>query len=423
MQGLHAVIRDTNPEGAMEVLYPRCSGLDVHKDEVVACARIAEGRKVEREVSRFGTTTRELLRLQDWLRERRVSHVAMESTGVYWKPVWHVLEGEFELVLGNAKEMRNVPGRKTDQNDAMWIADLQAHGLIRNSYIPPEPVQELRDLTRTRKQLVRERAQHVQRIQKVLEDANVKLSSVVTDVMGLSGRTILTAIVRGEDDPTKLARLAHPQVKASQEKLAEALQGRVRDHHRYMIQLHLDQIESLETAVGSVEARLDTALDPFREQIERLCTIPGVSETVAAVIVAECGGEVSAFPTADHLVAWAGLAPRQNETAGKRKSVRTKRQRWLKTTLVQAAHAAVKKRDSYLRSKYYRIRARRGSKKAIVAIAAAMLRAAYHILERGEDYADLGAEYYDHIDRKRATNRLIRRLEGLGYEVNLKAAA
>lgn len=407
----------------MEVLYPRCGGLDVHKDTVVACVRIAEGQKVEREVRRFGTTTRELLKLLDWLQGRRVTHVAMESTGVYWKPVWHVLEGQFELVLGNAKEMRNVPGRKTDQSDATWIADLQAHGLIRNSYIPTEPVQDLRDLTRTRKQLVRERAQHVQRIQKVLEDANVKLASVLTDVMGLSGRMILEAIVRGEDDPTKLARLAHPQVKASQDKLAEALQGRVRDHHRYMIRLHLDQIESLNAALKSLEARLDSALSPFREQIQRLCTIPGVSETVASVIVAECGVDVTAFPTAGHLVAWAGLAPQQNETAGKRKSTRTKRQRWLKTTLVQAAHAAVKKRDSYLRSKYYRIRARRGGKKAIVAVAASMLTAAYHMLERGVDYEDLGPDYYDCFDRKRATKRLIRRLEGLGYAVDLKAAA
>lgn len=406
----------------MEVLYPRCSGLDVHKDLVVACVRLAVGEKVDREVRRFGTTTEELLKLLDWLQEASVTHVAMESTGVYWKPVWHVLEGEFELVLGNAKDMSNVPGRKTDQNDASWIADLQAHGLIRNSYIPPEPVQELRDLTRTRKQLVRERAQHVQRIQKVLEDANVKLSSVLTDVMGLSGRRILQAIVGGEEDPMVLARLAHPQVKAGQEKLAEALQGRVRDHHRYMIQLHLNQIGSLESAIASLEARLDSALAPFREQVERLCTIPGVSETVASVIMAECG-DMSAFPTADHLVAWAGLAPQQHESAGKRKNVRTKRQRWLKTALVQAAHAAVKKRDSYLRSKYYRIRARRGAKKAIVAIAATILRTAYHMLERGVDYADLGPDYYDCFDRSRAALRLVRRLKGLGYEVDLKAAA
>lgn len=295
----------------MEVLYPRCGGLDVHKDTVVACVRIAEGQKVEREVRRLGTTTRELLKLLDWLQGSRVTHVAMESTGVYWKPVWHVLEGHFELVLGNAKEMRNVPGRKTDQNDATWIADLQAHGLIRNSYIPSEPVQDLRDLTRTRKQLVRERAQHVQRIQKVLEDANVKLASVLTDVMGLSGRTILEAIVRGEDDPTKLARLAHPQVKASQDKLAEALQGRVRDHHRYMIRLHLDQIESLNAALESLEARLDSALSPFREQVQRLCTIPGVSETVASVIVAECGVDVNSRPPGTW---WRGQGWRRSRT-------------------------------------------------------------------------------------------------------------
>lgn len=407
----------------MEVLHRRCAGVDVHKDLVVACVRLAEAEQVRREGKRFGTTTRELLHLVEWLQSHGVTHVAMESTGVYWKPVWHVLEGHFTLVLGNAREMRNVPGRKTDQNDASWIADLIAHGLIRSSFVPPEPIQELRDLTRTRKQLVRERAQHVQRIQKVLEDANVKLSSVLSDILGLSGRAILEAIVEGMQDPQRLAAMAHPSVKASRAEITEALQGRVREHHRFMLRLHLGQVDALESAITRVEVRIERALSPFRAAIERLCTIPGFSTTVAAGFFAETGGEMAAFPTDAHLVSWGGLAPQQNETGGKRKNTRTRRQQWFKTMLVQAAHAAVKKKDSYLRSRYYRIRARRGSKKAILAVAAMLVRAAYHMLKNGTEYQDLGADFFDRRDRERSTRRLIRRLEGLGYKVEVQAAA
>lgn len=407
----------------MEVLHRRCAGVDVHKDLVVACVRMAEAEQVRREGKRFGTTTRELLRLVEWLQSHGVTHVAMESTGVYWKPVWHVLEGHFALVLGNAREMRNVPGRKTDQNDASWIADLIAHGLIRSSFVPPEPIQELRDLTRTRKQLVRERAQHVQRIQKVLEDANVKLSSVLSDILGLSGRAILEALAEGKQDPQQLAALAHPSVKAPRAEIAEALQGRVREHHRFMLRLHLGQIDALESAVATVEARIERALSPFRAAIARLQTIPGFSGTVAAGFFAETGGEMKAFPTDAHLVSWGGLAPQQNETGGKRKNTRTRRQQWFKTMMVQAAHAAVKKKDSYLRARYYRIRARRGSKKAILAVAAMLVRAAYHMLKEETEYQDLGADFFDRRDRERSTRRLIRRLEGLGYKVEVQAAA
>jgi transposase len=407
----------------MEVLHRRCAGIDVHKDLVVACVRLAEAEQVRREGKRFGTTTRELLRLVEWLQSHGVTHVAMESTGVYWKPVWHVLEGHFALVLGNAREMRNVPGRKTDQNDASWIADLIAHGLIRSSFVPPEPIQELRDLTRTRKQLVRERAQHVQRIQKVLEDANVKLSSVLSDILGLSGRAILEALAEGKQDAQQLAALAHPSVKASRAELTEALQGRVREHHRFMLRLHLGQIDALESAIASVEGRIDRALSPFRAAIARLQTIPGFSGIVAAGFFAETGGEMKAFPTDAHLVSWGGLAPQQNETAGKRKNTRTRRQQWFKTMMVQAAHAAVKKKDSYLRARYYRIRARRGSKKAILAVAAMLVRAAYHMLKEETEYQDLGADFFDRRDRERSTRRLIRRLEGLGYKVEVQVAA
>lgn len=407
----------------MEVLYPRCAGLDVHKDVVVACVRLAEGREVKRDTKRFGTTTRELLRLREWLESHGVTHVGMESTGVYWKPVWHILEGGFEQVLGKAKDMRNVPGRKTDQSDASWIADLLAHGLIRRSFVPAEPIQELRDLTRTRKQLVRERAQHVQRVQKVLEDANVKLASVLTDIQGQSGRAILEGILAGIEDPKELAELAHPRVKASREKIAEALEGKVSDHHRFMLRLHLGQIDGLDRALSLMEARIEEKLSPFREEVELLETVPGLAEIAIAAVIAETSGEMSAFPSADHLVSWAGLSPQQNESAGKRKNTRTRPQRWLKTVLVQAAHAAVKKKDSYLRAKYLRIRARRGGKKAILAIAAMLLRAIYHILRKKVPYQDLGPDFFNKADRQRAARSLVRRLKGMGYEVELKAAA
>lgn len=407
----------------MEVLYPRSGGLDVHEQSVVACARIMEGGKVQRIVETFGTTTRELLRLLEWLQGHSVTHVAMESTGVYWKPVWHLLEGHFTLVLGNPKEMRNVPGRKSDVQDAVWIADLQAHGLIRSSYVPEAPIQALRDLTRTRTQLSRERARHVQRIQKVLEDANVKLTSVLSDILGLSGRAILQALIQGEQDPARLAALAHPRVKATPAQLAEALEGKVTKHHRFLLQLHLEQVESLEGAMQVLERQIEGQLEPFRRQVAHLLTMPGIHLTVAAILLAEIGVEMKHFPTAGHLVAWACLCPQQDESAGKRRNTRTRKQRWLKTALVQAAWAAVKKRDSYLHAQFVRLRARRGAKKAIVAVAASMLTAAYHMLRDDEDYRELGADYFQKKDREKAARQLVRRLQNLGYEVEVHRAA
>jgi len=408
----------------MDVVYPACCGVDVHKQTVVACLlRTDAGSRRTKEVRTFGTTTEALLALGDWLESHGVTHVAMESTGVYWKPVWHILEGAFELVLGKARQMRNVPGRKSDQSDASWFSDLQAHGLIRNSFVPPQPIQDLRDLTRTRKQLVREKAQHVQRIQKVLEDANIKLTSVLSDIQGLSGRTILDAITNGITDPHQLAKLAHPQVKAPREKIVEALEGKVTEHHRFMLRLHLQQMDALQRAIGALESRIEEKLSSFREIAELISTIPGLAGTVTATIIAETGGDMSAFPSDDHLVSWAGLSPGLNETGGKRKSARTRPQRWLKTAMVQAAQAAVKKKDSYLRSKYHRIKARRGSKKAILAIAAALLRATYHVVTTRVPYRDLGPDYFDARDRQRSMRRLVRRLEALGYQVDLKAAA
>lgn len=407
----------------MEVLYPRAAGLDVHAQTVVAAVRIAEGTKVSREARTFGTTTRELLLLNDWLKEFGVTHVGMEATGVYWKPVWHVLESDFALVLGNAKEIRNVPGRKTDVNDATWLSDLVAHGLIRGSFVPPRPIQDLRDLTRTRKQMMRERGQHVQRLQKVLEDANVKLTNVLSDITGASGRAILEAIIRGESDPKRLAALADVRVKASKAELRDALQGCVRDHHRFMLQIHLRQIDATERAVELLEAEIERALEPFREQFERLMSMPGMSEVMAATVIAEIGVDMSVFPTAGHLLAWAGLSPMQDESAGKRRSNRTKKQRWLKTAMVQAAWAARKKRNSYFQAQYLRIRARRGSKKAVVAVAASLLSAAYHMLRDGQDYHELGADYFQRMDTGRVAAKLVKRLQTMGYEVGLRRAA
>ena len=306
----------------MEVLYPRCAGLDVHSRRVNACVRVAAGRTVTTEHGEFATTTAGLLELAAWLSEAGCTHVAMEATGVYWKPVWHLLEESFTLVLANAQHIRNVPGRKSDRTDAAWIADLLAHGLIRGSFVPPTPIQELRDLTRTRKQLVGEIARHTQRLQKTLEDANVKLTRVVTDILGVSGRAILAAIIAGETDPERLADCTTGRLKASRADIVAAVHGRVRSHHRFLLELHLTQIDGLKAAVQKLERQADDVLSPFRAAADRLTTMPGVSETVARVILSEIGVEMAQFPSAGHLVSWAGLCPRLDESAGKRRSTR-----------------------------------------------------------------------------------------------------
>ncbi len=402
----------------MEVLYPRCAGLDVHQANVVACMRIAEGARASHEVRTFETTTQGLLALADWLREASCTHIAMESTGVYWKPVWHVLEGEFELVLANATHIRNVPGRKTDVNDARWIAELLAHGLIKSSFVPPTAVQELRDLTRTRKQLVRELARHVQRLQKTLEDANIKIAGVISDILGLSGRAFLDAIIAGEEDPEQLADLARGRLRASREQIVEALRGRVREHHRFMLKLHLEQVSSLEKAIAKIEARLGECLEPFREEVRLLTTMPGISQTAAHVIASEMGVDMHRFPSADCLVSWAGMCPRSDESAGKRRSTRLRKGApWLKTTLIQAAWAASRTKNSYLQTLFHRLKARRGAMKAIVAVAASMLRSAYYMLTRHTVYEDLGPGHFDKRTRTRTVNRLLKRLKDLGVDV------
>jgi len=408
----------------MEILYPHCAGLDVHKDIVMACARSVVGASARHDTAEFATTTPGLLVLADWLKEHRCTHVAMEATGVYWKPVWHVLEGGFELLLVNPAHARSVPGRKSDVNDARWLADLLAHGLVRASFVPPAPIQALRDLTRTRKQLVRQVGRHTLRIQKTLEDANLKLTGVISDLLGTSGRAILKALIAGETDPERLLAHTTGQLKAPRERLLDGLRGVVTDHHRFMLRLHLRQIESLESGVVQLERQIEKLLRPFRDRVERLTTIPGVSHTVAHVLVAEIGLDMARFPTAGHLVSWAGLCPRMDESAGKRRSTRVRHGApWLKTTLVTAGWAAAGARDTYLRAQFVRLKTRRGPKKAVVAVAASILTAAYHILRDGVAYRDLGADYFDRRDRSGVVRRLSRRIEALGYHVEVHRVA
>jgi len=408
----------------VEVVHRRCAGVDVHKKEVVACVRVASGRGAQHEVRRFRTTTTGLLELSDWLASFEVTPVAMEATGVYWKPVWHILESSFELILANAAQIRNVPGRKSDVNDATWIADLLAHGLIRGSFVAPEPIQELRDLTRTRKQFVREVAQQGLRVQKTLEDANIKLSDVISDTLGQSGRAILRAIIAGESDPHELLKHASRRLKAPRGEIAEALRGSIRSHHRFLLKLHLGQIEALEQSIRDLEARIGESLAPFRAYAELLKTIPGVSDIVAQTIIAEIGVDMTRFPTSGHLISWAGLCPGLNESAGKRRSTRVRDGApWLKTVLVQAAWGATRVKDSYLQAQFLRLRGRRGAKKAIVAVAASILTAAYHMMQDGTVYEDLTAAHFDLKAKERTAYKLARRLEALGYHVELREAA
>jgi transposase len=426
----------------MEVLYPHCAGLDVHKDSVVACARHVANGTVTRVVATFKTTTQGLLALSAWLAEQGCTHAVMEATGVYWKPVWHILsDGDVVLTLANAAHVKNVPGRKTDANDATWLADLQAHGLIRASFVPDAVTQEQRGLLRTRKQLVRERASHVQRLQRTLEDANIKLDSVISDVMGVSGRAMIEALIAGQTDPEVLAGLAHRRLKVLPETLREALQGRVTRHHRFLLALHLKQIDALDTALGEIDAEVDTQIEPFRQMITLLKSIPGVGELGACVILAEIGHDMSRFATHGHLLSWAklakvpstlvdgmpaegGLCPRNDESAGKRRCTGLRKGApWLKTTLIQCALGAVRKKGSYLQAQYHRLRARRGAKKAICAVAASMLTAAYHMLKDGTFYEDPGAEHFDQRTTQAKASSLVAKLKNLGYKVEIAQMA
>ena len=420
----------------MEVIHDRVAGLDVHKDTVVACVRTMSGNKATRECRTYATTTDGLLSLLEWLSLSQCGLAAMEATGVYWVPVWKILsEGDFELLVANAAHIKSVPGRKTDMNDAMWIADLAAHGLIKASFVPDEELHELRTLMRTRKQLVREQTRHVQRIQKTLTEANIRLDSVISDVMGASGRRMIEAMIAGVRDPRKLAVLADRRVKATPKELYDALHGRLTDHHRFLLQLHIGQWDSLDASIRAVDREVDargTRLDSkaradkarFSDLTRLLASIPGVSQLSAVAILSEIGTDMGRFDTAGHLIAWAGLCPGQNESAGKRKRTRLRKGApWLKTMLVQCAWAAKRANNSYYKAQFFRLQARRGPQKAICAVAASILTAIYHMLRDGTCHNDLGVDYFDRRSPELKAKRLARQIAKLGYEVTLQAKA
>ena len=406
----------------MDTLYPRCAGIDVHKNNVVVCLRCAErpGKAFE-EVRTFSTMTRDLLALSDWLANHGVTHVAMESTGVYWKPVFNILAGRVKVILVNAEHIKQVPGRKTDVKDCQWLAQLLQHGLLKASFVPPEPIRELRDLTRQRTQLIQERSAAANRIQKVLEDANVKLASVATDVLGVSGRDMLEALIAGETNPAELADLARRRLREKIPQLQLALEGRVTDHHRFLLRMHLDHVAHLEELIGRLSTRIEEKMAPFAQAQQGLETIPGVSQRVAETVVAEIGADMKPFPRAGHLASWAGMCSGNNESAGKRRSGRiTKGNRWLKRILVQAAWAAGHAKGTYLSVQYRRLSRRRGRKRALVAVGHTLLVIVYHVLKRGTTYAELGADFLDRLEPERLTRQLVKRLESLGHKVTLE---
>jgi transposase len=406
----------------LETIYARCCGLDVHKETVQACVRLLDERgKLTTEVRSFSTMTADLLKLGDWLTELGVTHVAMESTGVYWKPVWNLLEDRLTMLLVNARHIKNVPGRKTDVLDCQWIAQLLQHGLLRGSFVPPVMIRQARDLTRHRTQLVGEKTRVANRIQKILEDANIKLASVATDILGKSSRAMLQAMVQGQCDPKHLADLALGRLQSKHRQLVAALRGGVNDHHRFMLKMLLEHLSALEQLIATLEQRLDQLLTPLQEQIQRLDEIPGVDVRVAQTILAEIGPDMSHFGSSAHLCSWAGMCPGNHESAGKRKKGTTRSgDRWLRTALVQCAWAASHTKQTYLSGQFHRLVPRRGKKKALVAVGHSILTIVYEMLAHGSHYQDLGADWFDRQQPSRLQRNLVKRLEALGYKVTLE---
>jgi transposase len=409
----------------MQRVIERGAGLDVHKKSIAACARVpGENGERRQEVKTFGTTAAELLALRDWLESHGVTHVAMESTGVYWKPVFYVLEEAMTCVLVNPVHMRQVPGRKTDVQDCVWIAQLLEHGLLRGSFVPPVPIRELRDLTRYRKTIVQERSRAINRLHKVLEDADIKLASVATDVLGASGRAMLEALVRGTTDPDTLADLARGALRKKLPALRQALAGRFRSHHAFLLSQILGHVDYVEEAIEAVSVQIDVLIAPFSAEIERLSTVPGIKQRTAEVIVAEIGVDMGMFPSAGHLASWAALCPGNNESAGKHRSGKTRRGNpWLRTALTEAALGAIRHGRGALAARYRRIMRHRGHKKAVVAVAHAMLVTVYHLLTQRTTYRELGDDYYDRRHAERATRRALETLERQGYRVTIEPAA
>lgn len=406
----------------MDVIHPRCCGIDVHKQTAVACLLCSTANGTpSKEVRTFGTMTADLLQLADWLVSAGCTHVAMESTGVYWKPIYNLLEGTLEVLVVNARHIKNVPGRKTDVRDGEWIAELLRHGLLQPSFIPDRPQRELRELTRYRTSLVRERAAEVNRLQKVLEGANIKLASVAKDITGASGHDMLTALVAGTSSAGALAQLARGRVREKIPSLEQALAGQFQAHQRFLVAQQLVHIDFLDGLIERVSAEIAERVHPFEEAVALLDTIPGIGRRIAEIVIAEVGVELQRFPTADHLAAWAGLAPGNNESAGKRRPATTRKgSPWLRAALVEAAQAAGRTKTTYLGAQFRRLLPRKGKKRAAVAVAHSILVIAYHVLNRHEPYHDLGANYFDERARQAVERRLVHRLEALGYEVALQ---
>lgn len=413
----------------LEVVHSRCSGIDVHKAEVVVGTRIAlSNGRASKEIRRFGTTTRDLLELADWLSQNGITHVAMESTGSYWRPVYNILEGLFDLTLVNAQHMRNVPGRKTDVKDAEWIADLHAHGLLKASFVPDAEQRGIRDLTRTRSSLVGERARLANRIQKTLEDANIKLGNVATDVLGVSGRQMLHAMVAGEQDIEKIAQMSHGALRKKLPELRLALEGRVREVHRILLKVLLDQVGALDKSIEELNAEIDRALigspRPFESAKQLLVTAPGVGRITAEAVLAEIGVDMTRFLSDAHISSWAGICPGNHESAGKRLSGRTRRGNTaLRPVLITIAHVASRQKGTYCHALFKRKAAGRGKKRAIVAVAHSLLVAFYHMLKDGVPYQELGADYFDRLSKPKTVHNLTKRLQSLGYDVKLTEVA
>lgn len=405
---------------SMNVLYERCCGLDVHKKSVVACLITP----THKEIRTFGTMTGDILKMADWLRSEGCTAVAMESTGVFWKPIYNLLEaeGEFELLVVNAQHIKAVPGRKTDVKDSEWIADLLRHGLLKASFIPDQEQRDLRELTRYRTTLVRDRADTINRLHKVLEDANIKLAGVATDIVGVSARSMLEALLSGQSDPAVLADLAKGRLREKSDALLAALAGRVRSVHRFMIAEQLGHIDHLDASIERVSQQIEEKSRPFvgEWEMEILDSVPGISERVAQVLVAEVGTNMSRFPSASHLASWAGICPGNNQSGGKRGSGRIRKgSPWLRQALMEAAHGAVRTKGSYFGAQYHRLAGRRGSKRALVAVAHSILEVVYYLLSRHVSYQELGGNYFDERERQMVEKRAVRRLEKLGYQVQL----
>lgn len=408
----------------MDVLYPCCAGLDVHKGSVVACIRDARGARVQESIRTFGTTTESLNELAAWVRAGGCTHVAMEATGVYWKPVYAVLEPQCAVLLVNAQHLKRVPGRKTDVQDAAWIAELLQHGWLRGSFVPPRDQRDVRELTRYRATLVDERARLANRIQKLLEDAHLKLGDVASDVLGVSGQAILRAIAQGETDPARLADLAHGRLRDKRAALIAALTGHVRPVHRFLLDEQLSHLAALDATIGRVSSEIERLLRPFTTAIDRLDTIPGIGRRTAEVLLAEIGADVARFVSSARLAAWAGVCPGHDESAGRQRSGRPRRGNpWVRRALVEAALGAAASKRTYFHAQCRRLTARRGRKRAILAVAHSLLVVVFHVLTKCEPYRDLGPGHFDARNGARVQRQLVRRLERLGYRVSLEPAA